>query len=76
MCNDGATSALVYFRLNWSDVRLGAKAFWTTLSTKQTAYKTTLKWLKDILDSTKCGKLQLSMERISRRYAINRKIRY
>lgn len=59
-----------------SNGRLGAKAFWTTLSTKQTAYKATLKWLKDILENTKCGKLQRSMERISARYAVNKKIKY
>ena len=55
---------------------LGAMAFWTTLSVKQTGYKTVLSWLKEILQTTKCGKLQLSMERIASRHSISKRIRY
>jgi len=76
LCGDPRSRAMVIIRLELSNRRLGAKAFWTTLSVKQTGYKETLKWLKEILERTKCGKLQRSMERIASRHSISKKIKY
>ena len=59
-----------------SNARLGAKAFYTTLLVKQTGYKKTLLWLKQILDTTKCGKLQRSMERVAIRHSTSKRVKY
>ena len=72
----GRTSSMVIATWMRLTGRLGAQAFFTTLSAKQTGYKQTLPWLKDILKTTKCGKLQRSMERIASRHSISKRVKY
>ena len=50
--------------LDWAYNRLGATAFRKVLSRKQSGYKETLAFLKEMTVTIKCGKLQRSMERI------------
>ena len=77
MCGYWGPSSMVIitFGLVWQN-RLGAKAFFTVLSVKQTGYKTILVWLKEILDSTKCGRLQRNMDRIASRHSISKRVKY
>jgi len=56
--------------------RLGAHAFWTMLSPKQTGYRRTVGWLKGIVESTNCGRLQRAMERVARKHSISRRVKY
>jgi hypothetical protein len=62
--------------LDVPECRIGAKAFKTTLSAKQSGYKKILVWLDDIMESTKGGRLQRSMERIASRHSISKRMRY
>ena len=51
-------------------------AFYQTLQVKQTGYKESLKWLKEMIESSKGGKLQRSMERIVSRHSISKRMQY
>ena len=77
----GSSCSITEDQIRWSselqaqfDFRLGAKAFWNVLSPRQTGYRTTLVWLEGIIEGTKCGKLQRTMERIVSRHSKKLKV--